>query len=90
MTILTGPEYEEMLHHAVGSLFDYYGNEIAAARVQAAIDRARRHVRAEYAALTIAAPPPQEFVDLVIGLARQELDEINAGAERRSRPVDVP
>ena len=53
-----------------------------------AIARAKSHVLDGYHVLDLDAPPPDEFVSLVIGLARQELTDFGDGPnDRRNRPI---
>jgi hypothetical protein len=88
MTILAPSVYAEPLFDATEELVeDFTANtRISAGRVLAAVARARRYVQSGYAALLIDAPPVDEYVALVIGLARKKLDSVQGlGRPARAR-----
>jgi hypothetical protein len=99
MTILTSREPDHLLRESTEHLVEDYtpNTRVSVGRVLAAVDRAKRHVLDGYRVLNLDAPSGDEYVALVVGLARQELDNVRGSinsARPRSRDpgltVDLP
>jgi len=92
MTILTSREHNDLLRNATEQLVgDYTPNtRVSAGRVLAAVARAKRYVLDGYRVLNLDTPPADEYVALVVGLARQELNNVHGSVVRRGRPVGNP
>jgi hypothetical protein len=73
MTTIQGPDYDELLRAATESLIKQSDRQVAAGQVIAAVTRAKLRVRRGYAAYDFEPPPPDEYVALVAGLAKQDL-----------------
>ena len=79
MTTIASREHDELLRQAAERLAKEYTRNarVSAGRVLAAVARAKRHVLDGYRVLNLDFPPGDEYVALVIGLARQELDNVH-------------
>jgi hypothetical protein len=87
MTNLAFREHERLLREATQHLVeDYTANaRVSAGRVLAAVVRAKRRVLDGRRVLNLDAPPADEYISLVIGLAHQELDNVQGSADRHGR-----
>ena len=84
-----GLEHRQLLLQATEALVVDYAPTTVAGVVIAAVARAKCHVRDGYTACGLHAPPADEYVSLIIGLARHELNERNGARERRGRPIGM-
>ena len=85
MTSLALRDHDRLLRETIEHLVeDYTANaRVSAGRVLAAVTRAKRHVLDGYGVLNLDAPPADEYIALVGGLARQELDNVHGPIIRR-------
>jgi hypothetical protein len=89
MTEMTDERYNELLLEATTRLIDEFSSRIQVGRIVGAIGRAKSHVRSGYRLLVITAPPPDEYVSLVVGLARQELFDLVGPRIRAGRALGL-
>jgi len=90
MTQIAGPRYDQMLVEGTEILVAEFCPPLVVGRVIGAIARATSHVLDGYRVLNLDAPSPDEFVSLVIGLARQELEVFGDGPfDRKGRPIRI-
>lgn len=90
MTQLAGPHDDRLLIDGAETLIAEFCPPLVVGRVMGAVDRARSRVLDGYRVLNLDAPPSDEFVSLVIGLARQELAAVGHGPlDRKGRPLRI-
>jgi len=87
--VMVSPEHDRLLLEAADRLVEEYRAKVVAGRVMGAVARARDQIRSGYDALMIDAPPPDEYVSLIDGLARQQLDELNGRIYRQRHALGV-
>jgi hypothetical protein len=73
MATLSRSTVESLLRTATEDLIRAHRADLTAGAVIAAVARAKLHVDSGFAVIHLEPPPPDEYVVLVIGLARQEL-----------------
>jgi hypothetical protein len=73
MTTIQGHDYDDLLREATEQLIRQRDHDVAAGQIIAAVARAKIRVRHNFAAYDFEPPPPDEYVALVAGLAKQDL-----------------
>jgi hypothetical protein len=86
---MVNPEHDLLLAEATNQLVEEYRDRVVAGRVIGAVTRTRDRLRSGYDALMIDAPPPEEYAALIVGLARQKLDDLNKRIYRQRHAFGV-
>jgi len=89
MSVFADARYADPLRDATTDLIEEFSSGVPAGKVIGAVGRAKNHVRSGYDVLQFGAPPPDEYVSLIVGLARQELSELVGPVIRRGRALGV-